>query len=212
MIVFTRVPPVTKVARLSYIPECGSSLTSDETIGSSTYWTTPAYFSLMALRTDSLTAAASVFCLVWATMSTVEPSTTGTLRATTDNLPSISGSTCVRISAELVSEGMMFSPAARLIRNESVGTSARRPELDIALTVVIKARLRPNASSRVLRIGATALEVFDPSATISGSSSRISSLMPLRSRGISPGVSGLDVRTTLRAPLSRCPWSEERLR
>ncbi len=70
-------------------------------------------------------------------MSILDPSVTGTLREVTEIFPFMAGNALVMMSAELVSVGMMFSPAARLVRNESVGTSANRPELDIALTVVI---------------------------------------------------------------------------
>ena len=92
-----------------------------------------ATFSLTAALTSSAVTGRAVS----ATMSTVEPSGTGTLRAVTMILPVRPGSAWVMISAELVSAGMMFSPAALLVRKASVGTSARRPELDMALTTVM---------------------------------------------------------------------------
>ena len=74
-----------------------------------------------AAATAALTASLLVGWRTIAVRSTVEPSTTGTLRAIAEMRPLSSGITCARISGELVSAGMMFSPAARELLKAGAG-------------------------------------------------------------------------------------------
>src|SRR5215210_3775171 len=75
-----------------------------------------------AVRTTSLTDSTVTGRSCQQTRSTTEPLGTGTLRAWPVSLPLSSGSRPMMISAELVSCGMMFSPAARPRRGSSAGT------------------------------------------------------------------------------------------
>ena len=124
-------------------------------------------------------SAAVVSRLRKATRSTLEPSCTGTFRARPAILPFRAGRTRSTISGELVGPGMMFSAPERLPRSEVPGTSARRASLVRACTVVNKADSTPKWSSSTRRTGATALEVFEPRATMVSSGPSTSSLTPM---------------------------------